>query len=184
MLAVSIHLWDNSSSYMICFPALQMKASGPALQSDQPCVSPLLPLAGMIFSQLNDAHCQALWGKQWYKPLCTIGWSSFNCVHCCIDKISERTFNVFSFSLWTESSQTRLEVFLCNEGHTKQQGCCQWRANNCNNNTESFVRFESCSASHLFSMLFFSSSQSASFRSPFIRFKKKKINTQKRKNRG
>lgn len=71
VLAVSIHLRDKSSSYMICFPALQMKASGPALQSDQPCVSPLLPLAGMIFSatQLNDAHCQALWSKQWHNRL-------------------------------------------------------------------------------------------------------------------
>lgn len=99
MLAVSIHLGDKSSSYMICFPALQMKASGPALQSDQPCVSPLLPLAGMIFSAtwLNDAHCQALWSKQWYKSLCTMGQSSLSRVHCCNDKISERTFKVFSF---------------------------------------------------------------------------------------
>lgn len=73
---------DKSPGYIIWFPALQMKANAPALQSDQPCVSPLLPLAWMIFSStmLNDAHCQALSNKQWYKPLSTIGWSSFSCV--------------------------------------------------------------------------------------------------------
>lgn len=49
-LAVNIHFRDKSSSYTIYSVALQMKASGPALQSDQPCVSPLLPLAGK-FSQ-------------------------------------------------------------------------------------------------------------------------------------
>lgn len=55
---------------MICFAALPMKVSGPALQSDQPCVSPLLPQAGMIFSasQPNEVHRQALCSKQWYKP--------------------------------------------------------------------------------------------------------------------
>lgn len=75
VLAVNIHFRDKSSSYTIYSVALQMKASGPALQSDQPCVSPLLPLAGIIFpaSQQSDAHYRALWNKQCYKALCTIG---------------------------------------------------------------------------------------------------------------
>lgn len=98
---------------MIRFPALQMKASGPALQSDQPCVSPLLPLAGMIFSAtwLNDAHCQALWSKQWYKSLCTMGQSRVSGVHCCNDKISERTFKVFSFPC--ELTQVKHDLRSC-----------------------------------------------------------------------
>lgn len=120
----------------------------------------------------------------------TIGWSSYSCVHCRIDKNAERTFNAFSFSLWMESSQTWLEVLLCNEGHAVQRGKCQWRANS--NNTGSSARFESCSAIYLSfhcrtsgTIRPFSSHRFASLRCPFSRLKsfekRKQISTQKGK---
>lgn len=97
LLAVGCHLSDKSSSYMIWFAALAVKASSPAPQSHLPCVSPLLPQAGMVVSaqRPTEGPERALCSKQCYKSAHN-GWSSLSCVHSHTGEIRERTFNAVS----------------------------------------------------------------------------------------
>lgn len=113
--AVSIHLWDKNSSYMICFPSLQMKASALALQSDQLQLSPLLLLVRLILSaaQLNDVHTAWHCGANNGTSLCAEmadPASAVSCSHNHIDKISKSTFNPLSPFFF---SFHELHVCLC-----------------------------------------------------------------------